>query len=295
MFDKQLKKIKESKGFIAALDQSGGSTPRALKLYGVTEKDYANEQQMFDQVHKMRERIMTNRGFSGDKILGAILFEDTLDREVAKMPSAQYLWQEKQIVPFLKVDKGLEDEKDGVQLMKEIANLEQVLQKAKQQNVFGTKQRSVIKLANEKGIAENVAQQFAIGKQILKAGLVPIIEPEVDINSPEKQQAEVILKKQLIQQLEQLEKELPIMLKLSLPSEDGFYDELIAHPKVLLVVALSGGYSRKEANQIIAKNKGLVASFSRAFTEGLSKNMTDDEFSQLLGQSIDAICKASAT
>jgi fructose-bisphosphate aldolase class I len=290
-----LAKVKTQAGFIAALDQSGGSTPKALKLYGVEENEYANDSEMFDMVHQMRTRIVTSSAFNGERILGAILFENTLDRDIAGKSSAHYLWQEKNVVPFLKVDKGLNDEANGVQLMKDMPDLDALLDKAVQQNVFGTKMRSVIKLANQQGIADVVAQQFAIGKQILAKGLVPIIEPEVDINSAEKSAAEVILKTELIKQLDALSSDQQVMLKLTLPNTDNFYVECVNHPNVLKVVALSGGYTRVDANQKVAENPGMIASFSRALTEGLSAKQSDAEFDQALDAAIESIYLASKT
>lgn len=291
MNSQQLEKIRTGNGFIAALDQSGGSTPKALKLYGLDETAYGNEAEMFDRIHEMRTRIITSPSFTGERILGAILFEMTMDRQVEGMGSAEYLWSQKQVVPFLKVDKGLADEVDGAQVMKPMPDLDALLERAKGHGVFGTKMRSVIKLANRTGVEAVVRQQFEVGRQILSAGLVPIIEPEVDIHSPEKAQAEDLLKENLLKELGQLDE--PVMLKLSLPSTDGFYGELVAHPRVLRVVALSGGYSREEANQILARNRGMVASFSRALTEGLSAQQSDAEFDAALDAAIASIYAAS--
>lgn len=288
-----LQKVQTQHGFIAALDQSGGSTPKALKLYGVDESEYSGDDEMFAQVHKMRTRIVTSDAFTGDRILGAILFENTLDRDVEGLSSAHYLWQKKQVVPFLKVDKGLADENMGVQLMKPMPELDALLAKACAQDVFGTKMRSVIKLANSEGIKAVVAQQFEVGKQIIAAGLVPIIEPEIDINSPEKAEAEVLLKRELLAQLNQLADGQKIMLKLTLPNEANFYQDCINHPNVLKVVALSGGYSREDANKMLAENTGMIASFSRALTEGISAQHSDDEFDAELKQAIDSIYQAS--
>ncbi|MFQ3235251.1 MAG: fructose-bisphosphate aldolase class I [Paraglaciecola sp.] len=288
-----LEKIKTQEGFIAALDQSGGSTPKALLLYGVDESQYNNDEQMFTQVHLMRTRIVTSEAFNGDRVLGAILFENTLDREIADKTTAHYLWQEKNVVPFLKVDKGLVDEANGVQLMKPIAELDNLLAKANAQDVFGTKMRSVVKLANAQGINELVAQQFTVAKQILAAGLIPIIEPEVDIHSPEKAQAEVLLKASILDELKQLPSEQQVMLKLTLPETANFYQELVAHPRVLKVVALSGGYSREEANRRLGENKGIIASFSRALTEGISAQQSDEQFNASLDSAIGAIYQAS--
>lgn len=291
----QLEKIRTGNGFIAALDQSGGSTPKALKLYGVQESEYSGEAEMFDRIHEMRSRIITSPSFMGERILGAILFEMTMDRQVRGKGSAEYLWEDKQVVPFLKVDKGLADEADGVQVMKPMPDLDALLERAKGHGVFGTKMRSVIKLGNQTGVEAVVRQQFEVGRQILAAGLVPIIEPEVDINSPEKAQAEDLLKKGLLKELGQLDPDQQVMLKLSLPDTDGFYTELVEHPQVLRVVALSGGYSREEANQRLARNHGVVASFSRALTEGLSAQQSDAEFDAALDAAIGSIYAASIT
>ena len=290
-----LQKIQEKVGFIAALDQSGGSTPKALKLYGVDESAYSNDDEMFACVHQMRTRIITSPAFEGERVLGAILFENTLDRDIEGKSSANYLWQEKNVVPFLKVDKGLEDEANGVQLMKPIPGLDELLAKANAQDVFGTKMRSVVKLANQQGIADVVAQQFEIGKQILAAGLVPIIEPEVDINSAEKAEAEAILKAEIIKQLDALDEGQEVMLKLTLPEAANFYAECVKHPRVLKVVALSGGYSRDDANQKLSENNGMIASFSRALTQGVSFQQSDDEFNATLNDAIQGIYDASNT
>ena len=288
-----LDKIKVQKGFIAALDQSGGSTPKALKLYGIDPSAYSTDEEMFDMVHAMRTRIITSDVFSGERVLGAILFENTLDREIEGMPSAKFLWEKKRVVPFLKVDKGLEDEANGVQLMKPIPTLDTLLAKAVAQDVFGTKMRSVVKLANHEGIKAIVAQQFEVGKQILAAGLVPIIEPEVDINSPEKAEAEVLLKLEIMTQLNLLNEGQEVMLKLTLPTQDNFYKELVDHPKVIKVVALSGGYTRDEANAKLAENPGIIASFSRALTEGVSAQQSQEEFDSTLDAAIESIYQAS--
>ncbi len=295
VFDEQFAKVKNDPGFIAALDQSGGSTPKALRLYGILEDQYDGEAEMFDKVHEMRTRIMTNEHFNGEKILGAILFEMTMDREVEGKPTAQYLWEEKHIVPFLKVDKGLEEEANGVQLMKPMPDIDKLLERAKEKGIFGTKMRSVIHSADEAGISEIVDQQFEIGKQIIAHGLVPIIEPEVDIHSATKEEAETILKLDLMAALDDLEADQKVMLKLTLPEQKNLYKECVDHPNVLRVVALSGGYSREEANDRLGENNGMVASFSRALTEGLSVDQSDEEFSETLGASIDAIFKASNT
>lgn len=288
-----LAKVKTQDGFIAALDQSGGSTPKALKLYGVEENEYNGDVEMFDMVHQMRTRIITNKAFNGDRVLGAILFENTLDREIEHLSSAQFLWQKKQVVPFLKVDKGLAEEANDVQLMKEMPALDALLDKAVSQNVFGTKMRSVIKRANAKGIADVVEQQFSVGKQIIAKGLIPIIEPEVDIHSPEKADAEALLKAELIKQLEQLSAAQQVMLKLTLPEQDNFYQACVNHPNVIKVVALSGGYNREQANQKVAANNGMIASFSRALTQGLSAKQNDEEFEQSLNAGIESIYLAS--
>lgn len=290
-----LAKVKNEVGFIAALDQSGGSTPKALKLYGVDESAYTNDEEMFSCVHQMRTRIMTSPAFTGERVLGAILFENTLDRSVEGLSSAHYLWQQKNVVPFLKVDKGLEDEVNGVQLMKAMPGLDDLLAKANAQDVFGTKMRSVVKLANEAGINAVVAQQFAVGKQILAAGLVPIIEPEVDINSAQKAEAEVLLKAAMLKELDALSDDQHVMLKLTLPESANFYKECVEHPKVIKVVALSGGYTRDVANQKLSENNGMIASFSRALTEGVSFQQSDDEFNATLNTAIDGIYQASNT
>jgi len=295
VFDQQLEKVRTQSGFIAALDQSGGSTPKALKIYGVEATAYDNDDQMFDQVHQMRTRIITSASFSGERVLGAILFENTLDRQIDGKMSAQYLWEDKNVVPFLKVDKGLADEEDGVQVMKPMPALDALLDKAVAQNVFGTKMRSVIKTANKVGIGAVVAQQFEVGKRIMSKGLVPIIEPEVDINSPQKAQAEALLRDELLMQLNALSEDQLVMLKLTLPEEDDFYCDCVAHPNVLKVVALSGGYSRDEANKRTSCNAGVIASFSRALTEGLLVSLSDDEFDGMLNNSIDSIYQASMT
>jgi fructose-bisphosphate aldolase class I len=293
--DQQLDKISNAPGFIAALDQSGGSTPKALRLYGIDESAWSSEEQMFDLVHQMRTRIMTSPAFNGDRIIGAILFENTMDREIGGKPTAAYLWEEKQVVPILKVDKGLADEQNGVQLMKPMPQLDELLARAKGKGVFGTKMRSVIKQANARGIADVVSQQFEIGRRIIAAGLVPIIEPEVDIHCPDKADAEAILKAEILSQLASLEPDQKVMLKLTLPEQKNLYTDLIAHPNVLRVVALSGGYSREEANQRLAEQNGMTASFSRALTEGLSKQQSDADFNALLDASIQSIYDAAKT
>ena len=294
-FNQQLEKIRNEPGFIAALDQSGGSTPKALANYGVGADAYSDEAQMFDVVHAMRTRIMTSPAFTGERIMGAILFENTMDREVEGQSTADYLWEVKRVVPFLKVDKGLADEQDGAQVMKPMPGLDELLQKARAKNIFGTKMRSVIKTANAAGVDAVVAQQFEIGRRIVDAGLVPIIEPEVDIKSPQKAATEKLLKAGLLSHLDQLAEGQMVMLKLTLPEEDDFYADCIAHPAVLKVVALSGGYSREEANQRLSRQHGMVASFSRALTEGLSAGQSDDEFNRVLDESIESIFRASCT
>jgi fructose-bisphosphate aldolase, class I len=291
----QLDAIKSRAGFIAALDQSGGSTPKALKLYGVPETAYSGDEQMMDKIHEMRSRIMMSPSFGGDRILGAILFEATMDRKVGGKPSAQYLWEVKKVVPFLKVDKGLADEKDGVQMMKPMPDLDKLLDRAVKHGVFGTKMRSVIKSPNPAGIEAVVAQQFEVGKQILAKGLVPIIEPEVDIKSPNKAECEKLLKQSILAHLGKLKPDQKVMLKLTIPTTADFYLDLVKHPAVLRVVALSGGYSRKEANALLAKNHGMTASFSRALTEGLSAQQSDAEFDEALDESIGSIFEASKT
>ena len=294
-FDQQLEKVATAEGFIAALDQSGGSTPKALKLYGVGEDAYANDDEMFSVVHAMRTRIVTSPSFGGERILGAILFENTLDRDIEGQTSSSYLWNTKNVVPFLKVDKGLADEANGVQLMKPIPNLSELLDKAKSQGVFGTKMRSVIKEANAQGIADVVAQQFDIGLQIVAAGLVPIIEPEVDIHSATKAEAEAILKEELLKHLDDLTPEQKVMFKLTLPEQANFYTDCIQHPNMVRVVALSGGYSREEANRRLSENAGVIASFSRSLTEGLSAQQSDSEFNGALDASVESIFQASRT
>lgn len=295
IYDDQLNKVRTQKGFIAALDQSGGSTPKALGMYGVGEDAYSNDEEMYAAVHAMRTRIVTSPAFNGDRILGAILFENTLDRDIAGKSSSNFLWEDKNVAPFLKVDKGLADEADGVQLMKPMPGLDDLLKKARAQNVFGTKMRSVIKSANAAGIEKVVAQQFEIGRQIIAAGLTPIIEPEVDINAPDKAEAEVILREQLLAHLGKLNSDELVMFKLTLPEQANFYKECQDHPNMLKMVALSGGYSRAEANRRLSENSGMIASFSRALTEGLSAQQTDDEFNSMLDGSIQAIYDASCT
>ena len=288
-----LDKLKTQTGFIAALDQSGGSTPKALRLYGIEESEYSSDEEMFNLVHEMRTRIITSTPFSGERVLGAILFENTLDREIEGMSTAHYLWQKKRVIPFLKVDKGLAEESNGVQVMKPMPGLDALLAKAVAQDVFGTKMRSVVKLANHQGIKDVVAQQFEVGKQILAAGLVPIIEPEVDIHSPQKAEAEALLKLEILTQLNLLDEGQEVMLKLTLPTEANFYKELVDHPRVLKVVALSGGYSREEANAKLSENQGMIASFSRALTQGVSAQQTQEEFEATLDDAIEGIYQAS--
>jgi fructose-bisphosphate aldolase class I len=293
MNEMQLKRMHEGKGFIAALDQSGGSTPKALKLYGIDESQYRNDEEMFELVHGMRTRIIMSKAFTSEHILAAILFENTMDRKMDGKYTADYLLEEKGILPILKVDKGLASEEEGVQVMKPMPDLGILLKRAAERHIFGTKMRSVIKLANKNGIREVVDQQFGIGLQIMKMGLVPILEPEVDIYSPEKQEAERILKEELLNGLDKLPSDTRLMFKLSLPTKDGFYSELLKDQKVVRVVALSGGYSRDEANALLAKNPGVVASFSRALSQGLSAGQTQEEFDRTLAESIWGIYNAS--
>ncbi|MEE3278748.1 MAG: fructose bisphosphate aldolase [Pseudomonadota bacterium] len=291
----QIERMGRGSGFIAALDQSGGSTPKALQLYGIDASAYSSDDEMFDTVHEMRTRIVTNARFTGTHVLGAILFQNTLDREVLGQPTSQYLWSEKQIVPFLKVDYGMHDVADGVQIMKPIPDLDERLIRAKSLEVFGTKMRSVIKEANGPGIERVVAQQFDYGANILAHGLVPIIEPEVDINAADKQGCEDMLRDNLREQLAKLDSELPVIFKLTLPETDNFYQEFSNHPKVLRVVALSGGYSREESNNKLYNNQGVIASFSRALTEGLRAEQSATDFSAMLGSTVESIAAASAT
>jgi len=291
----QLQKIKSAPGFIAALDQSGGSTPKALGLYGVTPDAWSNEEEMYAVVHAMRTRIMTSPAFGGDRILGAILFENTMDREVEGQSTASYLWNVKHVVPFLKVDKGLADVEDGAQVMKPMPGLDALLEKAKAAGIFGTKMRSVIKEANAEGIMKVVDQQFEIGRRIVAAGLVPIIEPEVDIHCPDKAAAEEILHAEIKKHLNALDDGEIVMLKLTLPEKDDLYKDFVTHPNVARVVALSGGYSRDEANERLSRQHGMVASFSRALSEGLNVNQSDEEFNATLDASIASIAAASAT
>ena len=292
--NEKLEKMRNGKGFIAALDQSGGSTPKALKLYGVNEDQYSNEAEMFDLIHKMRTRIIKSPAFNETKILGAILFEQTMDSKIDGKYTADFLWEEKKILPFLKIDKGLNDlDADGVQTMKPNPTLPELLKKANERNIFGTKMRSVIKKASPAGIARVVEQQFEVAAQIVAAGLVPIIEPEVDINNVDKVQCEEILRDEIRKHLNALPETSNVMLKLTLPTVENFYEEFTKHPRVVRVVALSGGYSREKANDILSKNKGVIASFSRALTEGLSAQQTDDEFNKTLATTIEGIYEAS--
>jgi len=291
----QLERMKNDNGFIAALDQSGGSTPKALAMYGITEEAYADEAEMFQLVHEMRSRIMKSTAFTKKRILAAILFEKTMDLKVDGKYTADYLWETKGILPILKVDRGLMDLNNGVQLMKPIPNLDELLVRAKERHIFGTKMRSVIKEANEQGIKAIVDQQFEIGKAISAAGFIPILEPEVDIHTPNKEMAEFILRKEILEQLKTLDVNCQIMFKLTIPSVDNYYEEIIKHPNIVRVVALSGGYSRKEANEKLARNQKLIASFSRALTEGLNVNQSDSEFDDMLDKSIQSIYDASIT
>jgi fructose-bisphosphate aldolase class I len=293
--EQQLQKIKAQPGFIAALDQSGGSTPGALKAYGIKESAWSDEEEMFGLVHQMRARIITSASFTGERILGAILFENTMDRDIEGQPTADYLWNVKRVVPFLKVDKGLAAEKEGVQLMKPMPSLEQLVNRAREKRIFGTKMRSFIKQANPSGINNIVSQQFDAARQIIDAGLVPIIEPEVDIHCPEKEKAEELLKAAILEDLNRLATGEWVMLKITLPDRDNFYAECTSHPNVVRVVALSGGYTREQANKRLRRNRGIVASFSRALVEGLSAQQSDAEFNAVLDQSIKSIFEASNT
>jgi fructose-bisphosphate aldolase class I len=294
-FELQKSKFRTQAGFIAALDQSGGSTPKALKLYGIAENAYSGDAEMMDLIHAMRTRIITSPSFNGDRVLAAILFENTMDREIQGRPTAEYLWEVKKVVPILKVDKGLENEANGVQLMKPMPDLDKLLARARAKGIFGTKMRSVIKLANAVGIQAIVDQQFQVGRQIIAAGLVPIIEPEVDIKCPDKAAAEDLLKAAILRELDRLPEGQLVMLKLTIPTRDNLYAECIAHPRVLKVVALSGGYSRVEANQRLARQHGMVASFSRALTEGLTAQQSDAGFDRALDEAIESIYRASKT
>lgn len=291
--EKQAEQMRQGQGFIAALDQSGGSTPKALRLYGVEESEYSSETEMFDLIHKMRARIIKSPAFTGDKVIGAILFEQTMDREIDGIPTATYLWDKRAVVPFLKIDKGLEAEAEGVQLMKPVPGLDDLLARAAGAGIFGTKERSVINAANAAGIRAVVDQQFKLGAQVLAHGLVPIIEPEVTISIADKAEAEAILRDELLRALDALPADRQVMLKLTLPTVPDFYKPLVDHPRVMKVVALSGGYSRDQANRILAQNSGIIASFSRALTEGLSAQQTDAEFDKVLGAAIGAIHAAS--
>lgn len=293
MNKKQLEIIRKGKGFIAALDQSGGSSPKALKMYGIEEDSYSGEDEMFDLIHEMRTRIIKSPVFNLSKILAAILFEQTMDREIDGMLTADYLWEEKGIIPFLKVDQGLAQEENGVQLMKPLTGLDELLVRAKERNIFGTKMRSVIKTANAEGIKDIVKQQFEVGKKIYEAGLIPILEPEVDINSPNKEEAEEILKAELLEYLNNPDFNMELIFKLTIPSVDDYYKEIINHEKVVRVVALSGGYSREDAVAKLKRNPDLIASFSRALTEGLSVNQSETEFNETLKNSIEEIHLAS--
>ena len=293
MKSQQRERMRREKGFIAALDQSGGSTPKALKGYGIEKNAYNNEEEMFDLVHKMRSRIMTSPSFTGEKILGVILFKKTMEGKIQGMDTPDYLWKEKGIVSFLKVDMGLAEIRDGVQMMKPITNLDELLQRGNKKNVFGTKMRSVIKEANLEGIQKIAGQQFEYGKHILDAGLMPILEPEIDIHSPDKEESEKILREEILKHLNTLAEDQKIMLKLSIPNEEGFYSELVNHPQVLRVVALSGGYNRDKAVELLAKNPGVIASFSRALLEGLTEQQSDEVFDLMLRESIEKIYEAS--
>ena len=294
-FDQQLQKMRTQPGFIAALDQSGGSTPSALRMYGIKEGAWSTEDEMFALVHQMRSRVILSPRFTGERIIGAILFENTMDRDIETQPTADYLWNVKRVVPFLKVDKGLEAETDGVQLMKPLPALAALLDKARSKRIFGTKMRSVIKKADPAGIKNVVRQQFEVAGQILSAGLVPIVEPEVDIRCPEKSKAEALLKAAILEKLNALPAGQQVLLKLTLPEQAGFYLELVRHPKVVRVVALSGGYTRDEANNRLRQNHGIVASFSRALLQGLSAQQIDSEFNTVLEASIQTIYEASVT
>jgi fructose-bisphosphate aldolase class I len=294
-FETQAAKIRNQPGFIAALDQSGGSTPKALKLYGVEENTYSGEQQMMDLVHQMRSRIVTSPVFTGDRIAGAILFEATMDRDFGGKPAADYLWNDKKVVPFLKIDKGLADEANGVQLMKPMPTLDDLLKKAKAKGIFGTKERSVIKQNNPEGIKAVVKQQFEVARQVLSHGLVPIVEPEVDIKNPDKKGSEEVLKKEILAELDKLSANQQVMLRLTIPDVDNLYADLVKHPRVLKVVALSGGHSREEANKRLARQNGMIASFSRALSEGLTAQQSDAEFNKALDGAIESIYQASKT
>ena len=293
MNEQQLQRVRNDDGFIAALDQSGGSTPKALGLYGIADGSWADEEEMFDLMHAMRSRIMMSSAFTGERVLGAILFEMTMDRLVDGVPTASYLWQRKNVVPFLKVDKGLADQVDGAQVMKPMPELDALLERAVSAGIFGTKMRSVISSANPAGVSAVVSQQFEVGHQILSAGLVPIIEPEVDIHAPDKAEAEEMLRDAILNELASVDADSPVMLKLTLPEVDGLYDVFVNHKSVARVVALSGGYSREVANERLSRNRGVIASFSRALTEGLAAGQTDAEFDAMLDRSIEGIYQAS--
>jgi fructose-bisphosphate aldolase class I len=293
MNEQQLQRVRNDDGFIAALDQSGGSTPKALGLYGIADGSWADEEEMLDLMHAMRSRIMMSSAFTGERVLGAILFEMTMDRLVDGVPTASYLWQRKNVVPFLKVDKGLADQVDGAQVMKPMPELDALLERAVSAGIFGTKMRSVISSANPAGVSAVVSQQFEVGHQILSAGLVPIIEPEVDIHAPDKAEAEEMLRDAILNELASVDADSPVMLKLTLPEVDGLYDVFVNHDSVARVVALSGGYSREVANERLSRNRGVIASFSRAFTEGLAADQTDAEFDAMLDRSIKGIYQAS--
>ncbi len=295
MNEQQLQKMKNDAGFIAALDQSGGSTPKALLAYGVAEDEYNGDDEMFGKVHEMRTRIMTSPAFGGDRVLGAILFENTMDRQVEGHDTGDYLWNVKNVIPFIKIDKGLADEENDAQVMKPIPDLDSLLERSVSKNMFGTKMRSVIKMANQAGVDAVVSQQFEIGRQIIGHGLIPIIEPEIDIHSPQKAEAEVMLRASLLEHSNTLAEDELVMFKLTLPEEDNFYAELVAHPQVVRVVALSGGYSRDEANARLSRNNKMIASFSRALSEGLSAQQSDDEFNATLDVTVQSIRDASAT
>jgi len=293
MNEQQLQRVRNDDGFIAALDQSGGSTPKALGLYGIADGSWADEEEMFDLMHAMRSRIMMSSAFTGERVLGAILFEMTMDRLVDGVPTASYLWQRKNVVPFLKVDKGLADQVDGAQVMKPMPELDALLERAVSAGIFGTKMRSVISSANPAGVSAVVSQQFEVGHQILSAGLVPIIEPEVDIHAPDKAEAEEMLRDAILNELASVDADSPVMLKLTLPEVDGLYDVFVNHDSVARVVALSGGYSREVANERLSRNRGVIASFSRALTEGLAAGQTDAEFDAMLDGTIEGIYQAS--
>jgi fructose-bisphosphate aldolase class I len=295
MHQEQLRRVREDEGFIAALDQSGGSTPKALGLYGIADGSWSSEAEMFDMMHAMRSRIVRSSSFTGDRVLGAILFEMTMDREVDGLPTAAYLWEQKRVVPFLKIDKGLADVSNGVQMMKPMPDLASLLDRAVAGGIFGTKMRSVIANADRVGVSAVVSQQFEVARQILSAGLVPIIEPEVDIHASDKAAAEELLREEILTELNDVDPASPVMLKLTLPEVDGLYDVFVDHPSVARVVALSGGYSRDVANERLRRNRGVIASFSRALTEGLHAEQSDGEFDAMLDSSIEGIFQASCS